>query len=106
MLDPSLEVVVVEQVKQELQVETVFPKGVVNGRQPLVPALQCCLLQLALPGRLPRFLPSEDVYTGVYRTRSGGVAVGVEFKITMVFAPRDEGWIGARAIDEVVSIHK
>ena len=49
VLGSSLEEVVVKRAEQEVQFETVFPKEYVNGSNPLVPALQCCLLQSPLP---------------------------------------------------------
>ena len=111
VLGPSLEEVVVEQAEGKFQVGTVFPKGNVNGRQPLVPALQYCLLQLRLPDELLRLLPSQGVYAVVDCRRSGVAAVGVEYETATApalraCALRVEGGIGARATNDIVSLQK
>lgn len=89
-----------------MQVETAFPERGVNGGEPLVPPLQRCVLQSPLPDQLPRLLPSEATDTGVDGAKTGGVAVRVERKLLGIHAPRVEGEIGTRSIDEAVSLGK
>ena len=103
MLEPPLEEVVVEYSEEELQVQTVFPKGNVNGREPLVPALQGCVLQSLLPELLLRLLPSEDFDTGIDWTKTDGTAVDVENKLP---TPKVERETRARSVDKVVSLLK